>query len=735
MHLPTDSRPSDEPALVRAELDRILASELFTRSERLSAFLKFIVDRTLAGEGDLLKEHAIAIALYGKGADFNTAADPIVRVDARRLRDRLREYYAAGTNPAIVISVPKGSYAPVFRGNGGPAPVPAHLGTTIAPDVLVSASTGKPVRKRWWIIAGALVLLGVGGGLARLRIDDPSDAVRLLTVTSMPGSEENPSLSPDGNVVTFSAAPPTDKNHDIWIKAVDGDALRNLTSTRDAMEKYPRFSPDGQDIAFTRYAKGRPSVVKVSALGGAEELIADDSAEPDWAPDGQALVLVTRTPDGQSRLVHHVLETGARRLLTDAPRPFVESHPRISPDGTTVAFTRIGDGRSALFLVPLSGGEPVALGNWSSGLIGGLTWTPDGREILVARPVTSGRQLVRVKVASREPEVPVPGIPHGAIVPSASRFRNGRTYRLAVVSGQQDIGLRLVDLRASRRGDTITAHSPFCDATRMDTPGRFSPDGRQVAFASDRSGSQQLWVANLDGSRLRSVTQLQDATVSLGSWSPDGRSLAFDATFGGKTHIYLVPVGGGPVKRVTDGTASEIDPEWSRDGRWIYYASNESGRSAIWKVSSAGGARTQLTTELGFEPRESSDGRSIYFIDRPRSFGLGPVATLKRLSADGGPAERVGVPVMPGAWDVTDTGIVFVFVPGLGGAVDFERAPDLLQVYDFRDRRIRTLGTLSFRVGPFGANRFLTVSRDGSWAVASHVDRWERDVLVVDKFR
>ena len=90
----TDSTPSDYPpgSLVRAELDRILASELFTRSERLSAFLKFIVDQTLAGQGDSLKEQVIAVELYGKGADFNTAADPIVRVDARRLRDRLREY-------------------------------------------------------------------------------------------------------------------------------------------------------------------------------------------------------------------------------------------------------------------------------------------------------------------------------------------------------------------------------------------------------------------------------------------------------------------------------------------------------------------------------------------------------------------------------------------------------------------------------------------------------------------
>ena len=399
-----------------------------------------------------------------------------------------------------------------------------------------------------------------------------------------------------------------------------------------------------------------------------------------------------------------------------------------------MAFIRWGGERSALFLLPLSGGEPATLGGWTSGIVGGFEWTPDGREILVARPTTSGRRLVRVTVASGGPEVSVPGIPHGSISPSVSRPGKGNAYRLAFVSGQQDVGLRLVNLLAPRLGDTITAHSPFCDASRFDTPGRFSPDSRQVAFASDRSGSQQIWIANVDGSGLRSVTQLQDATVSLGSWSPDGRSLAFDATIGDKTHIYHVPVGGGAVKRLTDGTATEIDPEWSRDGRWIYYASNESGRSAIWKVPAGGGARTRLTAELGFEPRESPDG-SIYFIDRPRYFGLGPVATLKRVSVHGGAAEKVDVPVMPGAWDVTETGIVFIFVAGLGGPQDFARAPDVLQVYDFAQRRIQTLGTLPFRVGPFGVNHFLTVSRDGQWAVASHVDRWDRDIFVVDGFR
>jgi hypothetical protein len=68
-------------------------------------------------------------------------------------------------------------------------------------------------------------------------------------------------------------------------------------------------------------------------------------------------------------------------------------------------------------------------------------------------------------------------------------------------------------------------------------------------------------------------------------------------------------------------------------------------------------------------------------------------------------------------------------------ALDTSAAPDGLAVYNDADGRTRTLGELAFRIAPFGASRFLTVSRDGRWALASHIDSWDRDVLVIDNFR
>jgi Tol biopolymer transport system component len=556
--------------------------------------------------------------------------------------------------------------------------------------------------------------------------------MRLLSVTSFPGAEEDASLSPDGNFVAFAWQGPTGFHSYIWVKAVDGGGLRRLTAVTDMSETYPEWSPDGRSIAFSRIVNDHSSVFVVSALGGPEQLIAEHGENPTWLPDSKSLVM-KRCPDGHCGLFHQVLETGAGRQLTQAPDGFADRHPKVSPDGKTLAFERDGSGRSGLFLVPMSGGSPTQIGEWSSGFLGGLSWTPDGREILFARPEMSGRRLRRVSASGREPEVAIPGVPLGSKGPSVSHLRGAESYRLAFVSGQPDLGLRLIDMQAPLQGATIMTDTPFCDATRMDTPGRFSPDNTQVAFTSDRSGSEQVWIAGRDGSALRSVTNLQGATVNVGSWSPDGQSVAFDATMAGNRDIYVVRSDGGPLKRLTHDTGEESDPEWSRDGHWIYYASNESGRSEIWKMHADGGGRVKLTSDGGFEPRESPDGQSVYFVDGERNYGLGPTRTLKRIPATGGAASVVRSGINPGAWEITGIGIMFLTAPA--APPDAPPEPDTLDVYDVDAHQVRRLGELSFHVARWGVHRFLIASRDGRWVLAAHIDGWERDIFVVDEFR
>jgi len=101
---------------VRSELEKILASPEFRRNERLSRFLRFVVEQRLAGKAAVLKESLVGIEVFGRNAGFDPRHDSVVRTEAAKLRTRLSKYYAGeGVADPVVIELPKGGYAPVFR--------------------------------------------------------------------------------------------------------------------------------------------------------------------------------------------------------------------------------------------------------------------------------------------------------------------------------------------------------------------------------------------------------------------------------------------------------------------------------------------------------------------------------------------------------------------------------------------------------------------------------------------
>lgn len=121
---------SPDPIGVQAQLDRMVGSDEFEASNRNRMFLQFVVEETLAGRQELIKAYVIATSVFGRGADFDPQIDSIVRIEAGRLRRAIERYYlTAGRADPIVISIPKGSYVPVFYlseaiGEIVPLPVP-----------------------------------------------------------------------------------------------------------------------------------------------------------------------------------------------------------------------------------------------------------------------------------------------------------------------------------------------------------------------------------------------------------------------------------------------------------------------------------------------------------------------------------------------------------------------------------------------------------------------------------
>lgn len=150
---------------VRAALARVLAAEEFVSSPRLADFLRFIVEATLAGRAEEIKGYTIAVEALGRPPSFDPQSDPIVRVEATRLRRALERYYSAGGAEApLEIIVPKGSYVPVFRlrSETAEAPPPAEP----APSVAAPPSR----RFRAWPFAAAGFFLLISGMIVALAL-------------------------------------------------------------------------------------------------------------------------------------------------------------------------------------------------------------------------------------------------------------------------------------------------------------------------------------------------------------------------------------------------------------------------------------------------------------------------------------------------------------------------------------------------------------------------------------
>ena len=121
------------PAEIREELERVLASHEFRASPRRKQMLRYLVGEVLAGRSALLKGYAIGVSVFQRGEDFDAQADPVVRLEARRLRRDLDSYYVSeGRWNPLRISIPKGNYAPVVYRNEQDSPAPETAATVSA---------------------------------------------------------------------------------------------------------------------------------------------------------------------------------------------------------------------------------------------------------------------------------------------------------------------------------------------------------------------------------------------------------------------------------------------------------------------------------------------------------------------------------------------------------------------------------------------------------------------------
>ncbi|MGD8896787.1 MAG: protein kinase [Acidobacteriota bacterium] len=584
-------------------------------------------------------------------------------------------------------------------------------------------------RPRWLGAAAALVILGIavaGGWLWSSRGRDvPTAPLEITPFTSDGGLKRFPQLSPNGEKVAYAWTGTADDNWDIYVKAL-GVGTRPLRLTENpAAEVSPTWSPDERQIAFVRGMEGAATytIYTVPSLGGQERRLVDYVGEGlfydrgpalSWSPDGESLVYAEKDAENEpSRIVQLSLETLEKRVLT-TPREGTAGDwsPALSPDGSLLAFMRSAAvvGPWDVWVQPMAGGEARRLTRESYVWCQRTEWTPDGREILFT---LGGGIIRRVSLAGGHPQL-IPGVGRNA---RNASVRGGRMVFEQWTSLPPDIW------RAPGRRASLPdrAAEKLIVSSGEDHSPDYSPDGRGIVFLSSRTGVQNIWVCDSDGSNPVQLTDF-DSLAGSPRWSPDGLRIAFDSAEAGDFNIHTVDADGGIPRRLTQDPSDEYLPSWSRDGRWVYFGSRRSGSEQVWKIPAEGGQAIQVTRNGGGQPEESWDGRDLYYRRREG---------LWRMPAEGGEETRVlGERLLGGEfhrWAVVQDGL---YVPRLDG-VRGRRLEFAIRFFDFESGQVTEL----FRKeGPFGHGRG-AVSPDEEWILYSETPLPTSELMLVENFR
>jgi Tol biopolymer transport system component/tRNA A-37 threonylcarbamoyl transferase component Bud32 len=455
-------------------------------------------------------------------------------------------------------------------------------------------------------------------------------------LTTAPGLEQDPAWSPDGTRIAYTSD--ESGNMDIWVRQIAAGQKVNLTKDYTGYDGKPAWSPDGEWIAFVSGRNGG-GIFVIPTLGGIPRRVvslsfaaslSNISAIPHicWSPDGMELAYA---------VVGHIYTVPAHGgtstpvALPSTGLAVGYSEPAWSPDGSRIAYTdfvALGVATSQIWSAQRDGIDPVPVSEGKY-FEHNPVWSSDGKELFFISDRGGSRDVWWVAVNGRgKPTSPAQSLTTGLSVGAITLSRDGT--KLAYTKTMEHSNIWSIPIVSDRtltldNAQMLTKENNYIDLLAV------SPDGEWIAFDSNRSGNQDIWIMRKDGSELRPLTT-NPAHDWIGSWSPDGNQIAFHSMRCGNRDLFVMPVAGGAVTQLTSHPAEEIIPVWSPDGKKIAFVSNRKGHMDVWIMPSDGGEPKQVTFDGAQEiVNWSPDGKQIVYGSKYK-----PYSELFLVSAEGG---------------------------------------------------------------------------------------------------
>jgi len=486
----------------------------------------------------------------------------------------------------------------------------------------------KGGRRPALVAAGLALVVLIAAGIwwVGTRRGRPVEVTRLSKLTSFPGTESDPALSPDGRSVAFTWNGEDGKNFDIYVMPVDKGAPIRLT--QDPKVDYsPAWSPDGRQIAFARIGAGEAmTLLVVPARGGPERVVREFKLDLNvrfqmrplltWTPDGSGIVYASQDQDFARSSLYVTDPEGktSRRLFVSEEASRGNTEPAISRDGKWLAFATVdGPGNARLFAGRLEpglqwSGPASAVSEQGPPFVSNPIWASNGKRLLFLQ----GRSIFEWE-AGKKPRQIFTG--SNRILGISAAWESGRPSRIVTADSSDHLELKTIPLQT---GGLASSGDPvgFAESTSNQTHPWFSPDGQRITFLSERSGAVEVWIADASGRNLRQLTRLNAARMGCPRWSPDGKRIAFHTWVGNHPQVFVIDgleASGDrapAVRQITDASFGFFSPEWSMDGKYLY-ADKASGTARCFRIPVDGGAPEDLFE--GVTPVVTADGRRILF--------------------------------------------------------------------------------------------------------------------------